>query len=399
MLGLQIIQICYGTFMSAEVAYYTYIYAKVKQEKYQEVTGHTRAAFLIGRFLASVLAQILISYNLMDVRELNYITFGSQIMSLFLALMLPAVKTSIYFYSDKIINDNDNNIHNIENSSTTTVYKQNGENNILPEVIQNKQNEIVKFSWKKATKLLWQHAYTAYTNRTVIQWSIWWSLAMCGYLQVASYVQLLWKDIIDTNSITNINNNNGHNNSYNIVDNNNITIIISHNINSTYSYNGAVEAVLTLLGAVGTFIAGIFNSEHYQKWDLWLLALCSLFEGGFLILAAKTNSIWVAYVMYVLFGVVYFFMITIASATVAKNLAEDSFGLIFGINTLLALAIQSIFTLIVISDKGFSLDCRGQFMSFGIYFIILTILYIIIGGFDEIRLRREKKTSYQTNNL
>lgn len=57
---------------------YTYIYAKVPKEKYQRVTGYTRASLLTGRFLAGVLAQILVSFSLMNVRELNYISFGSK---------------------------------------------------------------------------------------------------------------------------------------------------------------------------------------------------------------------------------------------------------------------------------------------------------------------------------
>lgn len=70
------VQVCYGFYMAAEVAYYTYIYAKVNKEEYQRVTGYTRASFLAGRFLAAVIAQILISLDLMNVRQLNYISFG-----------------------------------------------------------------------------------------------------------------------------------------------------------------------------------------------------------------------------------------------------------------------------------------------------------------------------------
>jgi thiamine transporter 2/3 len=73
---LYMVQVCYGFFMAAEVAYYTYIYAKVNKEEYQRVTGYTRASFLAGRFLAATIAQILISLDLMNVRDLNYISFG-----------------------------------------------------------------------------------------------------------------------------------------------------------------------------------------------------------------------------------------------------------------------------------------------------------------------------------
>lgn len=64
--------------MAAEVAYYTYIYAKVSKDRYQLATGMTRAANLSGRFLASLMGQLLISFKLMNFRELNYITLGGK---------------------------------------------------------------------------------------------------------------------------------------------------------------------------------------------------------------------------------------------------------------------------------------------------------------------------------
>jgi Reduced folate carrier len=54
------------------------MYAKVEKSKYQKVTGNARAAILSGRFTASVTAQLLISYDVMDIRELNYLTLGCE---------------------------------------------------------------------------------------------------------------------------------------------------------------------------------------------------------------------------------------------------------------------------------------------------------------------------------
>lgn len=74
---LPIVQIFYGTAMSSEIAYYTYIYAKVERSKYQLVTGHTRSATLAGRFVGSALAQLLVSFGFgPNYRALNYISFG-----------------------------------------------------------------------------------------------------------------------------------------------------------------------------------------------------------------------------------------------------------------------------------------------------------------------------------
>lgn len=78
---MRLFQVLYGTFMATEVAYYTYIYSKVPKEFYQQVTSHTRAAILAGRAISSVLAQILISFELMDYKQLNYISLGGKFVS------------------------------------------------------------------------------------------------------------------------------------------------------------------------------------------------------------------------------------------------------------------------------------------------------------------------------
>lgn len=76
--ALYVLQVCYGFFMAAEIAYYTYMYAKVERERYQKVTGNARASMQTGRFFASVLSQILRTYDILDIRQLNYISLGGE---------------------------------------------------------------------------------------------------------------------------------------------------------------------------------------------------------------------------------------------------------------------------------------------------------------------------------
>lgn len=75
-LVLQIAKFFFGLFMSAEVAYYTYIYAKVDKEHYQEVTSHTKAASLFGRSMSGVVAQLTSSFDLLSYHQLNYLTLS-----------------------------------------------------------------------------------------------------------------------------------------------------------------------------------------------------------------------------------------------------------------------------------------------------------------------------------
>lgn len=245
--------------------------------------------------------------------------FLAQCVSLVVAVLLPSVGVSLYFYSVP---------KNPEESGDETT---------------RKQEESPAFSYKRAFSLLWRHFLQSYSNPTIVQWSLWWSLATAGFLMVQIYVQLLWQLIIGDDR--------------------------------QLLLNAGVEALLTLFGAIAAFVAGFLSNKSIHKFDLWILMVCSLLEGIFVIISSQTSSIWLAYSMYVLFGVLYMFMITIASATVAQKLADDTFALIFGINTLVALIFQTILTVVVITYLG--LSTRDQFLVYGIYFVVLSGMYLV----------------------
>lgn len=212
-----------------------------------------------------------------------------------------------------------------------------------------------KFSWNRARQLLWEHFIQAYSNKTILVWSIFWAFAMGGFLQIQSYVQLLWLDI---------------------------------DVNKDNFFNGAVEAALTLFGAISCLVAGFIPSEKFEKFDSWIMTVCLGVEGIMICISSLANNIWVAYAMYIFFGITYMFMITLASSLVAKNLSDDSFALIFGINTLLALIIQTILTIVVISESVLGLSTRHQFLVFGGYFVVLAVIFLI-GSFIKLCLRRK----------
>lgn len=80
------------------------MYAKVDKDKYQKVTANARAAILTGRFSASVIAQLLFSFHIMDLRDLNYLTLGGRfrewtfIISSLSCFCESAFLTTIFFY-------------------------------------------------------------------------------------------------------------------------------------------------------------------------------------------------------------------------------------------------------------------------------------------------------------
>lgn len=201
-----------------------------------------------------------------------------------------------------------------------------------------------------AFKSMWDHFKHGYSKSYTIKWSIWWSLATCGFVQVQTYIQPLW---------------------YAIVEDEDYPI-----------YNGAVEATLTILGFLGALTAGVLKID-WRKWGELVLTCCSLLQGGLMVVSSQTPLVTVSYVSYVLFGALYHFVITIASSEIAKFIDEDSYGLIFGINTFVATAIQSVLTAVVVTGGiGFGLPPRGQFLVYGVFHLVLGTVYIIIGGLN-----------------
>lgn len=60
--------------IACEVAYYTYIYSKVDKKHFKVVSSHMKMACLLGRLVSALLAQALIDYHVLTVKQLNYLT-------------------------------------------------------------------------------------------------------------------------------------------------------------------------------------------------------------------------------------------------------------------------------------------------------------------------------------
>lgn len=76
----------------------------------------------------------------------------------------------------------------------------------------------------------------------------------------------------------------------------------------------------------------------------------------------------------------------------AKHLEDDSFGLIFGINTLVAVLLQTILTLTVVSDTGLSLSVFDQYTVYAVYFFVLSAIYLAAFMYSLLRAVRNKST-------
>jgi solute carrier family 19 (thiamine transporter), member 2/3 len=246
---------------------------------------------------------------------------SAQILALCWAVFIPPVKTSMYFNRD------------MSDGKITETYTHNQTSN--------------------AFHLIWNHFKTSYGNASVIMWSVFYAVALCFYVQITAYIQVLWISIDDSQEII---------------------------------YNGAVDAILTLFGFAVSILAGKvhLNFLHKKNRVLIVLIIMSSLQGCFVVFAANSRSLLSCYIFYVLYGTSYAFCIVICASEIAKNLRDDAFGLVFGFNSLIALIIQTTVTLSVVSN-GFLLPPSEQYQVYGYSYLALSGLYVCALAFEFVR--------------
>ncbi|XP_035712504.1 thiamine transporter 1 isoform X2 [Folsomia candida] len=326
------VEVFYGIACSTEVAYYTYTYAKVEKDRYKKVTSHTSSALYAGKFVGGLLAQLLVTFQLMNYHQLTCLTLAFSILGFIATLFLPKVKSSIYFHR----------------------YERAVEQPGVPVEIPVAERHDISTASR-----LWNDFMEAYSNTYILKWSLWWALASAGQYQVVNYIQVLWEQINQETQLE--------------------------------PYNGVVKALHTLLSAVLCLAVG-YVKLRWSQWGERLLGILSLLQGGLLVWMARSSYLYTAYICYTVFRTIHPVMLTIASAEVAQGISKDSHGLVFGINTFLALLLQTLLTIVVSDEKGLALDVKQQFIIYGGYFSVLGAAFVLASAWSSAYLIYRKKS-------
>uniref|UniRef100_UPI00398EB147 solute carrier family 19 member 3b n=1 Tax=Pristiophorus japonicus TaxID=55135 RepID=UPI00398EB147 len=361
--AMRYLQFNNGLVSATEVAYYSYIYSIVDAEHYQKVTSYCRSITLIAYTVGSTMAQLLVSLADVSYFYLNAISLGSVTVALVISFFLPMPRQSIFFQStaessNETIKPNTSNDYlnpkkNIQESA---------ENSVFPERKQLGIDETVRIKEKndflKAILQLWSDFKTCYSSRNLLLWSFWWAIATCGYYQTFNYVQVLWDHIVPSK-------------------------------NSSI-FNGGVEALTTLTGAITSFGVGYVKLD----WAIWGELVLGIFSGvssAALFIMDYTDNIWVCYAGYMLFKASYMLLITITTFHIATNLCLERYALMFGINNCMALILQTILTIIVVDSRGLGLDIVTQFLIYGSYYALIAGLFLLRGVHTFIHNKLKKK--------
>ncbi|KAM6179015.1 thiamine transporter 2-like [Rhynchocyon petersi] len=342
---MQVSEFFYGMVTATEVAYYAYIYSVVSPEHYQKVSGYCRSVTLVAYTVASVLGQVLVSLADVSYFYLHVLTTVCVSIAFLFSLFLPMPKKSMFFHAKP---------------SKGASQDPPGRDAVLEQPQKDHEPELATVSRNLDTHLIsdpkpkhvflrvlvqWFHDLKeCYSSTHLFYWSLWWAFSTAGYNQVLNYIQVLWDDKAPSQ-------------------------------NSTI-YNGAVEALSTFGGALAAFAVSHLKVDWELLGEL-ALGVFSAADAGSLFLMHLTTSIWVCYAGFLIFKSSYMLLITIATFQVALNLSVERYALVFGINTFIALGIQTLMTLVVVDEQGLRLPVSIQFLIYGSYFSVIAGIFLL----------------------
>ncbi|XP_036395941.1 thiamine transporter 1 [Megalops cyprinoides] len=372
-LAMQFLEFFYGVATATEIAYFSYIYSVVDPEQYQKVTGYCRSITLVGSAVGSLVGQLLVSVAEVPLLYLSVITLASAVVGFAAPWFLPVASKSLFFHQNAQDSDEEGVEEPMNNTAVILMAEENHYNAEKEDLDSNvplnanghggagkvmRQAKDRKVGLVDVLKTLWSDFLQCYSSCTLLAWSVWWALSTCGYYQVVNYAQALWEKVLPSQEFE--------------------------------IYNGYVETVSTLLGAVAAFGVG-FVKISWAAWGELALCVFTVVIAVAVYLMDIVRDIWVCYASYVVFRGTYMLLITIATYQIAANLSMRRYALVFGVNTFIALLLQTLLTLIVVDTVGLGLDIFPQFLIYASYFAVIAVIFLVAGVYKVVvRCRGER---------
>lgn len=179
-------------------------------KRYRKATSYSRSVQLLGYTVGSVLGQLLVSFNLMSYNNIIVLTLVLTVIALLASCLLPMPQQSMFFHRRKkegARGDGDGTVDATEHGGRSKI--------TLEEIRDEKvdkcretEEDVVKGQEEKGPKAedfeesvgavsctqvllqLWRDFCQCYSSRQLLYWSLWWTMATCGYNQTLNYVQV-----------------------------------------------------------------------------------------------------------------------------------------------------------------------------------------------------------------
>uniref|UniRef100_A0A0N5CC66 Thiamine transporter 2 n=1 Tax=Strongyloides papillosus TaxID=174720 RepID=A0A0N5CC66_STREA len=360
----QIAYVFYGIASASEVAFFAYIYAVLDKEQFQKLTSWTRAGTMGGRTTGYIVAQIIILTGMGDYLTLNKIALVIPSIVLLICICLPRVhwKHMVERLFEPDEECNGKIVHNEEKPDCYSKY--------LAFRFRQLKNDFIKI----------------YSIGYIRKWSFWYSMTTCMSLQVALYAQTLWGEASEKDNPLN----GFAEATYTFTAG--ISILLMNKINlspfALYAQtlwgeasekdnplNGFAEATYTFTAGISILLMNKINL-NWDKYGEIVLVVISSIDAGLLLINAVTSNIFVMYGCYIGYRCFYQVMITIAQWNIAKKMVCESYGLVFGVNSFIALIMQSIIAAVVSDKRGLGMDVRSQYIVYCGFHLLIAVIFL-----------------------
>uniref|UniRef100_A0A915AAJ6 Reduced folate carrier n=1 Tax=Parascaris univalens TaxID=6257 RepID=A0A915AAJ6_PARUN len=331
----------YGIASAAEIAFYSYIYAKVDKGDYQKLTSWTRASTMAGRTFGYLLSQLIIITHIGNYLIVNEISLVPPVLVLIFGLCFPRVHWKQL----------------VERIVDTRGTNPNGRF-IAPQTYF----AYVCYRLRKIRS----DAKRIYSDGFIRKWSLWWAMTTCMSLQISAYAQTLWGEVQEEEA----------------------------------ALNGFAEATYTASAATAILVMNVIPID-WDRWGEAALVIISTVDCLLLLVFSQAQSILLMYGCYIGYRTLYQVMITIAQWNLARKMVCESYGLVFGLSSFTALILQAILTLIVVDKRGLGMDVRSQFVIYGAYHAVIACIFLrsIIYNLVGAMLQRSRIHNHLTGTL
>uniref|UniRef100_A0A3P8SIH0 Solute carrier family 19 member 2 n=1 Tax=Amphiprion percula TaxID=161767 RepID=A0A3P8SIH0_AMPPE len=365
LLAMQLLEFFFGLATASDVAYYSYIYSVVEPEHYQRVTGYCRSITLFGSAAGSLAGQLLFSVAKVQLLHLVIFTLASAGMAFLAPWFLPMPKRSLFFHKSPGAAEERPGSRSSSQMEKTEDLESKMPLNIQESTTMSRSSEAERrhSGLKEVLRVLFEDFVQCYRCGPLLAWSLWWALATCGYFQVVNYAQALWENVRPSKN-------------YEI-------------------YNGYVETLSTLLGALAALLVGCLPVS-WAVWGEMALFLLSLLMAACVFVMDTVKDIWLCYSSYVLFRATYMLLITVATFQIAASLSMQRYALVFGVNAFVALLLQTLLTVVVVDTAGLGLNVYTQFLIYGAYFAVISVIFLL-AGLCKLASRRRSEQEVLTN--
>uniref|UniRef100_A0A914PFU6 Uncharacterized protein n=1 Tax=Panagrolaimus davidi TaxID=227884 RepID=A0A914PFU6_9BILA len=312
----------YGIASASEIAFFSYIYGKLEKNQYQRLTSWTRAGTMAGRTGGYVVAQILILTGTGTYVFLNQVAFSFSCLALVFCFLMPRVNWRKLIERIRVEQESEKSRAKSSHTPLPTSYKQ-----YVIYRLGKLRSDFVK----------------VYSNPFICKWSFWWAITTCMSLQISLYSQTLFGQAQGANDIP---------------------------------LNGFADAGYTFTATVGILLLNSLPI-NWNKWGETALVIISTLDAIFLYIYSTSTSAYPMYIVYIFYRSFYQVMITIAQWNIAKKMVCDSYGLVFGVNSFIALIMQSALTRIVSDKRGLGMQVRDAFLVYASLHALIAVIFLV----------------------